>query len=323
MLIRILEGLNFEPGEPIRLTAADVNALYPSIQLDKGLAALKWFMEHHTDFNQTLKDLCLKLAYFVLTNNYVVCEDVGCAIYRQMIGTAMGTTFSVVYAIIFMIWLETPVVNDRRFSPYIRLYKRFIDDLFLIWTGPAEGLCEFRKAMAQADKGISLDWSGYESQQEAVTPSIVIAKRHDTVNFLDLDISLQMEDGQAGTSIRVLLRPYHKPGNAYAYLPFNSFHGRHTFRGWVLAEILRLLTHSSTPEIWKEETSLFYYNLSSRGYPRRFLRTVFQEVTWARRSELLATNRKKQCDDFFQKYRACVFTLRNAPEWPKLESCWT
>jgi len=318
MLIRILEGLNFEPGEPIRLTAADVNALYPSIQLDKGLAALKWFMEHHTDFNQTLKDLCLKLAYFVLTNNYVVCEDVGCAIYRQMIGTAMGTTFSVVYAIIFMIWLETPVVNDRRFSPYIRLYKRFIDDLFLIWTGPAEGLCEFRKAMAQADKGISLDWSGYESQQEAVTPSIVIAKHHDTVNFLDLDISLQMEDGQAGTSIRVLLRPYHKPGNAYAYLPFNSFHGRHTFRGWVLAEILRLLTHSSTPEIWKEETSLFYYNLSSRGYPRRFLRTVFQEVTWARRSELLATNRKKQCDDFFQKYRACVFTLRNAPEWPKL-----
>ena len=31
MLILILEGLNFEPGEPIRLTAADVNALYPSI----------------------------------------------------------------------------------------------------------------------------------------------------------------------------------------------------------------------------------------------------------------------------------------------------
>ena len=83
-----------------------------------------------------------------------------------------------------------------------------------------------------------------------------------------------------------------------------------------MAEILRLL--SSTSEIWKEETSLFYYNLSSRGYPRRFLRTVFQEVTWARRSEVLATNRKKQCEDFFQKYRACVFTLRNAPEWPKL-----
>ena len=81
-----------------------------------------------------------------------------------------------------------------------------------------------------------------------------------------------MEDEQAGTSIRVLLRLYHNPGNAYAasyaYFTFNSLHRR-------------LLTHSSTSEIWKEETSIFYYNLSSRGYPRRFLRTVFQEVTWA------------------------------------------
>ena len=50
-LIRILEGLNIEPSEQLKLTAADVNALYPSIQLDKGLAALRWFMEHHTNFN--------------------------------------------------------------------------------------------------------------------------------------------------------------------------------------------------------------------------------------------------------------------------------
>ena len=120
-LIRIVEGLHIDHREQIMLTAADVNALYPSIQLDRGMAALSWYIDHHTDLNQTLKDLCLKLAYFVLTNNYVVCEEVGCTIYRQMIGTAMGTTFSVIYAVIFMIRLETPIVNDKRFSMYIRL----------------------------------------------------------------------------------------------------------------------------------------------------------------------------------------------------------
>ena len=41
--------------------------------------------------------------------------------------------------------------------------------------------------MTQADKGISFDWSRYESQQAAVTPSVVMAKSHDTVNFLDLE----------------------------------------------------------------------------------------------------------------------------------------
>ena len=36
---------------------------------------------------------------------------------------------------------------------------------------------------------------------------------------------------------------------------------------------------SSTPEIWLEETSILYRHLCSRGYPRWFLRTVFEEVT--------------------------------------------
>ena len=78
----------------------------------------------------------------MLTNNYVECEELGDASYRQIIGTAMGTSFSVVYAIIFMIWLETPILNYKRFSQYIQLYKRVIDDLFLIWTRPAAVLCD-------------------------------------------------------------------------------------------------------------------------------------------------------------------------------------
>jgi hypothetical protein len=94
-LIRTVRGLRFNADEQIMLTAADVNALYPSIQLERGMAALRWFMHHHTSFNQTLKDLCLRLAHFVLTNNYVTCKELGGAIYRQIVGTAMGTSFSV------------------------------------------------------------------------------------------------------------------------------------------------------------------------------------------------------------------------------------
>ena len=102
-LIRTVRGLSFDGAEQIMLTSADVNALYPFIKLERGMAALRWFMDNHTSFSQTLKDLCLKLAHFVLTNNYVTCADLGCTIYRQVVGTAMGTSFSVVYAVIFMI----------------------------------------------------------------------------------------------------------------------------------------------------------------------------------------------------------------------------
>ncbi len=92
----------------------------------------------------------------------VVCAGIACTIYRQIVGTAMGMSFSVVYAVIFMIWLETPIVNDIRFRQYIQLDKQFIDDLFLIWTGSAAVLCDFRRAPATADEAISQDsaWTG-------------------------------------------------------------------------------------------------------------------------------------------------------------------
>ena len=122
-----------------------------------------------------------------------------------------------------------------------------------------------------------------------------------------------------GTTFKVIFRPYRKPGNAYAYIPFNSFHGRHTFRGWIIAEILRLLTHSSEIEFWQEEGMFFYHHLRARGYPRRYLQAVFAEVTWERRSQILTRTAKKEGDNFFEMYRACVLTLRNAPEWPLLK----
>jgi hypothetical protein len=72
----MMEELRFNAAEQIMLTAGDVNALYPSIQLERGMTAIRRFIEQHTRFNQTLKDLCLKLAHFVLRNNCVECEEV-------------------------------------------------------------------------------------------------------------------------------------------------------------------------------------------------------------------------------------------------------
>ncbi len=39
-LIRMVEGLRYDAAEQIMLTAADVNALYPSIPLKRGMTAL-------------------------------------------------------------------------------------------------------------------------------------------------------------------------------------------------------------------------------------------------------------------------------------------
>jgi hypothetical protein len=186
-----------------------------------------------------------------------------------------------VYAIIFMIWLETPIVNDERFRSCIQLYKRFIGDLFVIWTGSVATLCEFRKAMA--DPNISLDWTGYNSQEAATDPTVVKEREHGQVHFMDLDMLVKyvLAALRTDTNFRVLFLPYRKPGNAYAHIPYSSFHGRHVFREWVTAEIIRLLTHSSERGIWKQEGAFFYHHLRARGNydPRWHLAAVFERVT--------------------------------------------
>jgi len=142
-------------------------------------------------------------------------------------------------------------------------------------------LCEFGKAMGRADPNISLDWTGYDSQEDATNSMVVKERERGQVHFLDLDMWVKYTTAapRTDTTFRVLFRPYRKPGNAYAYISFDSFHDRHVFRGWITAEILRLLTHSSEFEIWKQEGAFFYHHLCARGYPRWHLAAVFERVT--------------------------------------------
>ena len=53
-LIRLLESMTFLPGQTILVTSADVTALYPSIDIEDGMTALKWFMANHTDIPECL-----------------------------------------------------------------------------------------------------------------------------------------------------------------------------------------------------------------------------------------------------------------------------
>jgi hypothetical protein len=97
---------------------------------------------------------------------------------------------------------------------------------------------------------------------------------------------------------------------------------RYVFRGWILAEIIQLLTHSSKLELWQRQGMIFYHHLRAKGYPRKYLAAIFGEITWDRdqRSQILnCTTNKKEGNSFFETYLAYVLTLRNALEWPLLK----
>ena len=90
---------------------------------------MQWFTAGHFSTPQNLQPEHLRLARFVLENNYVECKGIEGS-FLQRIGTAMGTSFSVTYATFYMNWLETPIINE--FQQHVEMHKRYIDDSILM-----------------------------------------------------------------------------------------------------------------------------------------------------------------------------------------------
>ena len=61
----------------------------------------------------------------------------------QRIGTAMGTMAAPTYACLIMAWLEDEVILKNWTGTKPLMYRRFIDDIFFVWTGSVEELSNF------------------------------------------------------------------------------------------------------------------------------------------------------------------------------------
>jgi hypothetical protein len=218
-------------------------------------------METQCDFQEELRDFILILARFVLTHCYISCPEISTSIFHQIIGTAMGTSFAVVYAIIHMIRIETDII--KRFKSSISLYTRFIDDGCCGWHGSDEDFENFASEFSRADPSIKVIWTSLSK------------------GAIFLDVSAEISGGSIHYEV------YSKPGNAYAYLPLGSFHVRCSFPAWIKAELMRRLTRSSDQNRWAKSCQLFYSKLRDIGYGSQFLLAEFAKISWADRTKAM------------------------------------
>ena len=136
----------------------------------------------------------------------------------------MGTPFAVTAANAFMFYLEKDIVTQ--YSPYLLVYKRFIDDIFVIWTGSRDILLQFLNALNNLNDRIKLTYDISESH----------------IPFLDLSISIDH------SKRRLLVSTFQKPLNKYLYIPFESFHPTSNKKAFIKGELMRYVRNSSTFE---------------------------------------------------------------------------
>ncbi|KAJ1123259.1 hypothetical protein NDU88_001732 [Pleurodeles waltl] len=137
----LLDSMPFDKNAGL-LIMLDVESLYTKIPQETTVGVICELLEANRSDSQTPPEFILDLAHLALTRNYFEFEN---QFYLQIQGTSMGITFAQSLACLYVDNFERQVVLHEE-NPYleqIKLWKRYIDDILLIWTRSREEVHTF------------------------------------------------------------------------------------------------------------------------------------------------------------------------------------
>ena len=261
-----------------------------------GVAAVESFLlrvsHRHTD-------LIISLLSWVLQNSYV---EFNGAVYKQLHGTAMGTSVAVCFAVLFMSFLDEMLLAAWGGCEPL-LHLRFIDDGLLFWGGSAEELQAFLECFDNLVPSIKLTWVVSET----------------TLDFLDITMFKGPRFQATG---RLDVRVYQKPVNTYLYLPYSSYHPLHCKTGFIVSELNRYLLRSTSSSDYLAVKKAFYWRLRARGYPMRLLQKVFSSRVFSQRHQLLEQVLFKSTSKVLPSHGPFVLKVTYSPLSERLALGW-
>ena len=210
-LLNIIRHLQIPSGSI--LATLDVTSLYTNIPNDEGILAVSRYLFQHRDFslNPTNHSICKLLELVLKTNNFEFDNKE----FIQVGGTAMGTKLAPSFANLFMGYFEEKYVTPYPKQPF--LWKRFIDDIFIIWTYGPEELSKFVTYL------------------NTVHDTIKFTCEHSSLSVDFLDIKIQTSDTK---KLKTTL--FCKPTDTHNYLLYSSEHPRHLLNGIPYSQLLRV-----------------------------------------------------------------------------------
>jgi hypothetical protein len=205
-LLRQFETLkesNFPRGSfPVSIDVVGINTYIPH---KDGMKCMEEALEGRKD--KTVKtSLLVSLPDHVLKQNIFEFDG---ELYLQKLGTAIGTRLALTYANLFMAMIDKQIKEcaiGRDFN-WVFFYKRFINDIFVIWTGTKESFLGFMEKINTLHPTIKFTCE-FDYDQKSTT-------------FLDTKIKI--EDDTIITDL------YRKETDRVQYLLPSSCHPKHIF----------------------------------------------------------------------------------------------
>ena len=199
--------------------------------------------------------------------------EFGGSLYKQVIGTAMGTRVAPTYACLFMADLEENKLLPNWTGTQPHFWRRFIDDVLFFWRGTEEELLLFIDHLNSQHSHIR-----FEATYNVSTKS---------VPFLDMVVSVD-DNGMIQTDL------YQKSTSVIQYLLPTSCHPAHVCRNIPFSLGYRLLRLCSKPEDLGIRLDQLKEALLSRGYNPKVISGAFTKVKAITRKDALKKVEKTQ-----------------------------
>ena len=244
------------------LVTVDVSSLYTNIRHQDGIKALKhWLIENGTPIEKA--EFIGVLAKLVLTSNYFTFNG---KLYLQKQGTAMETRMAPNYAIIFMHSVEEEILKNTTLKP--RIWRRFIDDVFIVWTHGKETLEKFLNYINQVHETIKFT-AEYSTQE---------------VPFLDT-LVYKLKN-------KLATKVYHKKTDDKMYLHYSSAHPRSQKDAIPYSLFIRCKRICTENRHFNMEVQEITNKLAHRGYPKELIVKSYLKARNQDRDNLLKMDEK-------------------------------
>ena len=209
-----------------------------------------------TNFLITLLNLVLTINIFIFDGT----------LYTQLWGIAMGTRCARTVANLFMGKMEHKILQSQFVDKiYKRFWRRFIDDILLIWTGTEAELEEFLNYINTLHPTIKF----------TASYNFVEAK----ADFLDTTISIK--NGKISTDL------YRKPTHSPQYLLPSSTHPPHCVKNIPFSLAYRLRRICSEDETFERRLLELQDLLKERCYKNSIIEDAFKRARQIPRQEAI------------------------------------
>ncbi len=199
------------------LVTMDIQNLFTNVDHQDGLNAMCHFLEKRPP-ETTPSTLCLReLAEIVLSKNVFFFEKVT-NLYRQCKGSAMDSKMSPDFNSLYVACFENDYIfsSENPFKSHIKLWKRYVDDIFMIYDGSVESLLQFYEYL------------------NCCQDHLKFTIEHDTQQISFLDILVKPDGTVLVTDL------YRKETDKCSFLHGQSFHPTHLKKSLPISQFSRI-----------------------------------------------------------------------------------